>query len=154
MRFNFGTTTEDLLFEVDIIGPGRYLATVRSRAIHDQEKLLMLAVLDFAVFDFQKYFSSDDPREKILFLNAEQWIMEDSEWLFSFSTICDALGLAPGFIRQGLLRWKARELKRRRRTPSRGIFQRNAQIHVSSRQNGVRGMEASHRLRLSRTGAS
>jgi len=99
---------EDVLFEADVVGPSLYLAAVRSRASHDQEKRLMLAVLDFAVSDFQKYCSSDEHGEKILFRKAEHWFMEESDWLFSFRSICEVLGLDSQYIRQGLLRWKER----------------------------------------------
>jgi plastocyanin len=41
------------------------------------------------------------------FANAEAWILEtDAEWIFSFVNCCEVLGIAPDYLRQGLLRWK------------------------------------------------
>ncbi|HEY6364283.1 MAG TPA: hypothetical protein VI585_05770, partial [Candidatus Binatia bacterium] len=46
-------------------------------------------------------------KERERFAKAEAWILEtDTEWLFSFVNCCEALGIAPDYLRQGLLRWK------------------------------------------------
>jgi hypothetical protein len=40
-------------------------------------------------------------------LDAEEWIMNlDRSYPFSFENVCEALGYDPGYMRQGLLRWK------------------------------------------------
>lgn len=71
----------------------------------------MLAVLDFAVSDFQKCISSRDRTERLLFSKAEHWLMEESNWLFSFNNICEVLGLDPQYIRQGLIRWRLQQIE-------------------------------------------
>ena len=62
----------------------------------DGEKRLMLAVLESATEDFQKYVLATDQRGKKLFQDAEEWILDtDTSSLFSFDTICRALGARP-----------------------------------------------------------
>jgi hypothetical protein len=75
--------------------------------IREGEEGLMLAVLENAIEYFQKYVVGQSEREKRLFKEAEEWILEkDSDWFFSFENICETLGLYPDYIRQGLMRWK------------------------------------------------
>jgi hypothetical protein len=54
----------------------------------------MLAVLESAVEDFQKYVVARSMAGKKLFQQAEEWFLDtDSEELFSFRGICETLGL-------------------------------------------------------------
>jgi hypothetical protein len=86
--------------------------------IREGEEKLMLAVLESAVEDFQKYVLAKKPRGKRLFQEAEEWFLErDSDELFSFENICDTLQLHPDYIRQGLLRWKEAKLNSRDAEP-------------------------------------
>ena len=79
----------------------------------DGEKRLMLAVLENATEDFQKYVLAVDLRGKQLFQAAEEWIMDkDDPSFFSFQNICEHLELHPGYIRHGFIRWKAAKLSR------------------------------------------
>jgi hypothetical protein len=74
----------------------------------DGEKRLMLAVLESATEDFQKYVLATDQRGKKLFQDAEEWILDtDTSSLFSFDTICQHLELDPAYMRHGLMHWKA-----------------------------------------------
>ena len=80
--------------------------------IQEGEEGLMLAVLADAVEDFQKYVLAEDEKGKKLFQEEEEWILEkNSDWLFSFENICEALRLDPNYIRQGLLSWKEAQRK-------------------------------------------
>lgn len=104
------------LFQPDILLPAQYLETFRRKANLEPEKELMLAVLDDAIACFQKYMSARDGREKTVFHEAEEWILEeDSDWLFSFDNICEALGLNPPYVREGLVRWKKKKVLERRK---------------------------------------
>jgi hypothetical protein len=90
---------------------------VFTRTVKDGEERLMLAVLQSAVEDFQKYVLAQDKRGKELFQQAEDWILEsDSASFFSFENVCAHLQLAPDYVRRGFMRWKAAkcdgELKR------------------------------------------
>jgi hypothetical protein len=82
----------------------------------EPEKLLMVAVLEEAISCYQRYAASQRRKWRRYFNEAETWFMEeDGDWLFSFSNVCYVLGLSPGFIRAGLVRWKERHL--REKTP-------------------------------------
>ena len=75
----------------------------------------MLAVLDNAIECFQKYVLAQRERERRLFREAEEWILErNSDWFFSFENICETLELYPDYIRQGLLCWKEASSRRRK----------------------------------------
>src|SRR5215468_2168095 len=76
------------------------------------KKRLMLAVLESAVEDFQKYVLARNPRGKKLFQQAEEWFLEkNSDELFSFENICETLQFHPDYIRQGLMVWKEAKFK-------------------------------------------
>ena len=88
------------------------LEKVYKKDIREGEERLMLAVLEEAVKCFQEYVLATRPREKRLFQEAEEWILEtDSDYLFSFDSICQTLGLHPDYTRQALLVWKEAKLK-------------------------------------------
>ncbi len=81
---------------------------VFKRTLRDGEERLMLAVLESAVEDFQKYALAEDSRGKELFQQAEDWILEtDSSSFFSFENVCAHLHLDPDYVRRGFMRWKA-----------------------------------------------
>jgi len=69
------------------------------------ETALMYAVLEDAFLCFHKQFESD-PRFIERAREAEDWFFsDDSRWLFSFVSVCDALGLEPHYIRKKLKNW-------------------------------------------------
>jgi hypothetical protein len=79
------------------------IEAVYKRNIREGEERLMLAVLESAVEDFQKYLLARKPSGKQLFQHAEDWFLEkDSEELFSFENICETLGAASRPHTQGL----------------------------------------------------
>jgi hypothetical protein len=80
--------------------------------IREGEERLMLAVLESAVGDFQKYVLARSTAGKKLFQQAEEWFLEKtSDELFSFGYVCETLGLHPDHIRKGLMVWKEAKLK-------------------------------------------
>ena len=114
----FGTVVADekvaTMFQPDILAPYEYLKTFMRRAPLESGERLMLAILQDAIACFQKYVFSVDGRGKALFRDAEEWILEtDCDWVFSFENVCDCLGFDPGCVRDGLMRWKEKELERR-----------------------------------------
>ena len=89
------------------------LENLSKKIIRDGEKALMLAILENAIEDSQKYVMATDKKGRGLFDAAETWILEtDSSSFFSFNNVCDHLELDPCYIRQGFRRWK--EAKRGR----------------------------------------
>jgi len=100
-----------LLFQPDMLALGEFCQTCPRHISLEPEMALMLAVLQEAISCFQRYVLAQGGKGKRLFREAEQWILEkDNEWLFSFENICEVLGLSPGFVRSGLLRWKEKRL--------------------------------------------
>ena len=78
------------------------------KTLREGEERLMLALLESATEDFQKYIHAQDRRGKELFEAAEEWFLEsDSPSFFSFENICEYLQLNPQYVRKGLMRWKA-----------------------------------------------
>ena len=83
------------------------IEALSKKIIREGEKRLMLAILENATEDFQKYVLANDQRGKELFQEAEEWFLEtDSPAFFSFENICEYLQINPGYLRQGLMRWK------------------------------------------------
>jgi hypothetical protein len=88
------------------------IQAVYKKNIREGEERLMLAVLESAVEDFQKYVLARNPVGKKLFQEAEEWLLDnDSEEAFSFKSICETLGLHPDHILKGLMVWKEAKLK-------------------------------------------
>jgi hypothetical protein len=115
--------------------------SVYKKNIREGEEKLMVAVLESAVEDFQKYIFARSTAGKKLFQQAEEWFLDkDSEELFSFKGICETLGLHPDHIRKGLLVWKEARLK----TPS---IEVHRQSRTKSRSTPIRHASA----RLSKT---
>jgi len=69
------------------------------------ETALMYAVLEDAFLCFHKQFETE-PRVFERAREAEDWFFsDDSRWLFSFLSVCAALGLEPHYIRKKLKQW-------------------------------------------------
>jgi hypothetical protein len=72
------------------------------------EKRLMLAVLEGAVSDFQKYAIASSGRGRRLFAEADAWLASTSTLgTLDFENICQALALDPSAIRTRLRAWWA-----------------------------------------------
>jgi hypothetical protein len=86
-------------------------ARVYGRRLLTPEEELMVAVLDEAVADYQRYLMAGSKSSIKRLAELEKWILEDDfEWIFSFVNCCEVLGIRPGYIRRRLLRWKEEKL--------------------------------------------
>jgi hypothetical protein len=102
------------LFQPDSLLPSQFFAALKQKAQACGERRLMVAILEDAIDCFQKYVRAADHRSRHLCAEAEKWFMSDDDrWPFSFVNICYTLDLHPGFLRRGLLEWKAQQLARR-----------------------------------------
>ncbi len=101
----------------DLTLPEQYFAQQANDDGMGPEKALMYAVLKDGIRSFYKYTGSTRRKYRKMSDEAEEWLMEDS-WddPFSFTVICDTLGIDPGCLRTKLLAWKDSELERRRMT--------------------------------------
>ena len=100
------------LVEPEVLLPSQYFELLTGRSILEGEKRLMLAILEDAVSSFQKHAGAERGRRKRLLDEASEWLFESEEasWVFSFESICGALGIDAEFLRKGLLLWKERHL--------------------------------------------
>jgi hypothetical protein len=90
----------------DLLLPAQFNAGVRNDASVRPDKRLMLAVLEAAVADFQRYITAPGRDGQRLFSEAETWFeSEDTAWPYSFVNSCQALGLEVTYLRAGLRRW-------------------------------------------------
>jgi len=128
MSYETGFTEDKVasLFQPDTLMPAQYLDTYRRKTHLEPEKRLMLAVLEDAIACFQKYLLVRDSKGRDMFRAAEEWILEeDSQWLFAFGNVCEALGFNPDYLRGGLKSWKEATL---RAQPKARVY------HLSSRK--------------------
>jgi hypothetical protein len=117
MAFETGLTTGERfasLFQPDTLIPQEFLETFKRRTHLQPEKRLMLALLEDGVAVFQKYVAARDGKGKKYFQETEEWVLEEpSERLFSFTNVCETLGLNADYLRRGLMSWKAAALANR-----------------------------------------
>ena len=103
----------DRLSEPDVILPAQFLPGARQQMT--EERRLRIAVLEDAIDCFQKHLFATKERDRQLFREAEQWIIDtDRRPPFSFEQICEVLRLDPDYLRRGLRRWLQEELARNR----------------------------------------
>jgi hypothetical protein len=106
-RGHGGAFNMEALFQPDILIQSQYQATYQRRFQLEPEKVLMLALLEDAIVCFQDNFGTTCKRKRVLFEDAERWILDDdTSYIFSFENICDALGFDANYLREGLMRWK------------------------------------------------
>jgi hypothetical protein len=104
-----------MLFQYDP-SDGELLKNRLKTRAREAEKELMLAVLESAIEDFQKYIFATGVKGKQLHEEAEQWILEkNNDWFLSFESICETLLIDPEYLRQGLVRWKETQRRRPRK---------------------------------------
>ena len=90
----------------DIILPSQYFGVIRGCGHLTPEKKLMLAVLESAVHDFQRYHLATGRRGTRLFREAHEWLTSREETgIFSCVAICHALDIDPDYISKGLSAW-------------------------------------------------
>ena len=95
------------IFQPDILAREQFFSNYVRRFHLEPEKILMLAVLQNAVACFQANFGSAEKKRRRLFLETNDWIMnEERGYFFSFENICGALGFEPSYMRRGLMKWK------------------------------------------------
>jgi hypothetical protein len=129
----------------DLLLPAQFNAGVRNDASVRPDKRLMLAVLEAAVADFQRYITAPGRDSQRLFSEAETWFeSEDTAWPYSFVNSCQALGLEATYLRAGLRRWahqartRARSDERMMRLPLRRVAGLRSQATGRARVDRLR----------------
>ena len=106
LKYQDKEDTASRLFEPDILLPSQYVSVVQRRGSLTAEKRLMLAVLESALHDFQRYRLARGVRGKRLFREAQEWLISREEiGAFSFIVICQALGIDPDYLRNKMSTW-------------------------------------------------
>lgn len=117
MRQPFSEEKVSSLFEPDILLPCEYFDVRRRKLPLEPEKRLMLAVLEDAIWCYQKYMFTRDNKGKTLFREVEDWILEEEDdGVFSFANICAVVGFNPDYVRRGFATLKAKRVAHRRQT--------------------------------------
>jgi hypothetical protein len=99
------------LFEPDTVAAAQYFDNLRRKSVLEPEKRLVLAILEDAINTFQDNVTATGPKARKLFNDTESWITQaDGDWIFSFTSVCEILGLNPEYVRRGLVRWKEKKL--------------------------------------------
>ncbi len=93
--------------ESDLILPCQYCDVSGGYALSGEQRL-MLALLTDALNVYQKGALSRLTRMRRLYIDAECWILADHANCnaFSFTTVCDALGINPELLRRRIINWK------------------------------------------------
>jgi len=100
------------ILEPDVFLPSQFYGTGGLSRKLEGEKRLMIAVLKDAVECLEKYRESRSSMGRSNYENAIEWVMDNStDWLFSFTNICDLLGFDPEYMRDVLLKREDRYVK-------------------------------------------
>jgi hypothetical protein len=93
--------------ESDLILPCQYCDVSGGYGLSGEQRL-MLALLTDALNVYQKGALSRLTRLRRLYIDAERWILADRADCnaFTFTTVCDALGINPELLRRCIINWK------------------------------------------------
>jgi hypothetical protein len=93
------------ILEPDIFLPSQFYGTRGLPRTLEGEKRLMIAILKDAVECLDKYRGTGSSSGQSHYQNALEWVQDKStDWLFSFTNICDFLGFDPDYLREVLVK--------------------------------------------------
>jgi len=93
------------ILEPDIFLPSQFYGTGGLSRKLEGEKRLMIAIFKDAVECLDKYRGAGSGSGQSHYQNALEWVQDQStDWLFSFTNICDFLGFDPDYLRAVLLK--------------------------------------------------
>jgi len=100
------------ILEPDIFLPAQFYGTGGLSRQLEGEKRLMIAVLKDAVECLDKYRGARNSLGRCQYQSAIEWVQDtDTDWLFSFTNICDLLGFDPEYLREMLLKREHKYVK-------------------------------------------
>jgi hypothetical protein len=95
------------LFAPSILTPDQFYDERRDDSTMRPIKRLMLAILEDALRCLQKYADVHSGARRLMFREAEYWLChEGGHALFSFTMVCETLGIEPEYLRSGLRQWR------------------------------------------------
>jgi len=93
------------ILEPDVFLPSQFYGTGGLSRKLEGEKRLMIAILKDAVECLDKYRGTRNSVGRSHYENALEWVQDKgTDWLFSFTNICDLLGFDPDYLRSVLLK--------------------------------------------------
>ena len=93
------------ILEPDIFLPSQFYGTGGLSRQLEGEKRLMIAIFKDAVECLDKYRDSRSSSGQSQYQSALEWVQDkNTDWLFSFTNICDLLGFDPDYLREVLLK--------------------------------------------------
>lgn len=93
------------ILEPDVFLPSQFYGTGCLSRQLEGEKRLMIAILKDAVECLDKYRDARSSAGRSHYENALEWVQDQgTDWLFSFTNICDLLGFDPDYMRSVLLK--------------------------------------------------
>jgi hypothetical protein len=109
IRNLFSSEDTGRLFEPDAVLAAQFYATFKRSPYKEPELRLMAAVLEDAISCLSMKMRRATVRQRKQIEEARHWLAvdDDSEWIFSFKNICEALGINPAYLRRGLIQWAA-----------------------------------------------
>lgn len=100
------------ILEPEIFLPSQFYGNGGLSRVLEGEKRLMIAIMKDAVECLEKYRGSRNGAGKISYQSAIEWVEDtDTDWLYSFTNICDLLGFDPHYLREQLLKRENRYIK-------------------------------------------
>jgi hypothetical protein len=100
------------ILEPDIFLPAQFYGTAGLSRQLEGEKRLMIAIMKDAVECLDKYRGARSSLGRSQYENALEWVQDKgTEWLFSFTNICDLLGFDPDYLREVLLKRENQHIK-------------------------------------------
>jgi hypothetical protein len=109
-------TVMPLVDAPEVLLPSQLPTRGREAGAKIAEYRLLIAVLEDAVHCFQQFLRPKNQKERLLFADAEAWIMDRGQaaghranshpHFFSFEYVCEALSLDPESVREQLRRWR------------------------------------------------
>jgi transposase-like protein len=95
------------LFAPSILTPDQYYDERRDDSAMRPIKRLMLAILEDALRCLQKHAGARSGARRLMFREAEHWLCsERGNALFSFTMVCETLGIEPEYLRLGVRQWR------------------------------------------------
>jgi hypothetical protein len=93
------------ILEPDIFLPSQFYGTGGLSRKLEGEKRLMIAIFKDAVECLDKYRGARSSAARSQYESAIEWVKDtDTDWLFSFTNICDLLEFDPDYMREVLLK--------------------------------------------------
>lgn len=106
-----GRANADPEWSGDAVMPSQFFDLPGGILVHCPERRLMLAVLEHAVATIMRGTGATSMRRRKDAACARRWVdSNEAAWPFAFRNVCEHLGLETDALREGLVRWQARQL--------------------------------------------